>query len=117
MKADEEFTVYADMWHALAAKVCCPMPEEEKVKLLIVNTTPTYRAILAMNDITTMHQLYNLASFIQTQLKDSPIHSMFETPKSHYPKKPQGSVTEGVQTNEQVGAVNNPQSPIDMHMT
>ncbi|MQL86081.1 hypothetical protein Taro_018608 [Colocasia esculenta] len=102
MKSDEEFLVYADRSLSLAAKVRCPMPEEEKIKLLISNATPTYRAILAMNDITTMHQLYSRARFIQTQLKDSPIHSMFETPKSRYPKKPQGPVTEGIQTNEQV---------------
>ncbi|MQL86498.1 hypothetical protein Taro_019033, partial [Colocasia esculenta] len=112
IKSDEEFSVYADRWRSLAAKVRCPMPEEEKVKLLISNATPTYRAILAMNDITTMHQLYSRARFIQTQLKDSPIHSMFETPKSCYPKKPQGPVTEGIQTNEHVGAVNNPQGPV-----
>ena len=100
MKPDEEFAIYADRWRALAAKVRCPMSEEEKVKLLISNATPTYRAILAMNDITSMHQLYSRARFIQTQLKDSPIHSMFKTPKSRYPKKPQGPVIEGVQTNE-----------------
>ncbi|MQM04092.1 hypothetical protein Taro_036884 [Colocasia esculenta] len=112
MKADEEFSVYADRWRSLAAKVRCPMLEEEKVKLLISNATPTYRAILAMNDITTMHQLYSRAHFIQTQLKDLPIHSMFEAPKSRYLKKPQGPITEGIQTNEQVSAVNNPQGPV-----
>ncbi|MQL68811.1 hypothetical protein Taro_001101 [Colocasia esculenta] len=37
---------------------------------------------------------------------------MFETPKTRYAKKPQGPVTEGIQTNEQVGAVSNPQGPI-----
>ncbi|MQL98354.1 hypothetical protein Taro_031058 [Colocasia esculenta] len=54
MKPDEEFAVYADRWRALASKVCCPMPEEEKAKLIIANATPTYRAILDMNDITSM---------------------------------------------------------------
>ncbi|MQL79201.1 hypothetical protein Taro_011638, partial [Colocasia esculenta] len=111
MKPDKDFSTYADRWRSLAAKVRCPMPEEENVKLLISNATPTYRAILAMNDISTMHQLYSRARFIQTQLKDSPIHSMFETPKARYAKKPQGPVTEGIQTNEQVGAVSNPQGP------
>ncbi|MQL78280.1 hypothetical protein Taro_010711 [Colocasia esculenta] len=113
MKPEEEFSTYADRWRSLAAKFCCPMPEEEKVKLLISNATPTYRAILAMNDISTMHQLYSRSRFIQTQLKDSPIHFMFETPKARYAKKPQGPVTEGIQTNEQVGAVSNPQGPVD----
>ncbi|MQL90513.1 hypothetical protein Taro_023101 [Colocasia esculenta] len=42
MKIDKEFVVYADRWRALAAKVRCPMPEEEKVKLIIANATPTY---------------------------------------------------------------------------
>ncbi|MQL86124.1 hypothetical protein Taro_018635 [Colocasia esculenta] len=112
MKPEEDFSTYADRWRSLAAKVRCPMPEEEKAKLLISNATPTYRAILAMNDISTMHQLYSRAHFIQTQLKDSPIHSMFETPKARYAKKPQGPVTEGIQTNEQVGAVSNPQGPV-----
>ncbi|MQL85276.1 hypothetical protein Taro_017792 [Colocasia esculenta] len=113
IKPDEEFAVYADRWRALALIVCCPMLEEEKVKLIIANAIPTYRAILAMNDITSMHQLYSLARFIHTQLKDSPIHSMFETPMFRYPKKPQGPVTEVVQTNEQVGAVNNPYGSVE----
>ncbi|MQL72371.1 hypothetical protein Taro_004722, partial [Colocasia esculenta] len=42
MKPEEEFSTYVDQWRSLAANVCCPMPEEEKVKLLISNATLTY---------------------------------------------------------------------------
>ncbi|MQL97690.1 hypothetical protein Taro_030386 [Colocasia esculenta] len=106
MKPDEDFSAYADRWRQMATRVPGYLPEGEKVKIIIANATPAYRNILAMNDISNMHQLYSRARFIQTQLKDSPIHSMFEPQKSRFQRKPQGPVTEGVQVNEQVSAFN-----------
>ncbi|MQL78799.1 hypothetical protein Taro_011245 [Colocasia esculenta] len=106
MKSDEDFASYADRWRQMATRVPGYLPEGEKVKIIIANATPAYRNILAMNDITTMHQLYSRAQFIQTQLKDSPIHSMFEPQKSWFQRKPQGPVTKGIQVNEQVSTFN-----------
>ncbi|MQL88082.1 hypothetical protein Taro_020630 [Colocasia esculenta] len=106
MKPDEDFSAYADRWRQMATRVLGYLPEGEKVKIIIANATPAYRNILAMNDISNMHQLYSWARFIQTQLKDSPIHSMFEPQKSRFQRKPQGPITEGVQVNEQVSAFN-----------
>ncbi|MQL98459.1 hypothetical protein Taro_031173, partial [Colocasia esculenta] len=106
MKSDEDFASYVDRWRQMATIVPGYLPEGEMVKIMIANAMPAYRNILAMNDISTMHQLYSRARFIQTQLKDSPIHSMFEPQKSQFQRKPQGPVTEGVQVNEQVSAFN-----------
>ncbi|MQL90038.1 hypothetical protein Taro_022619 [Colocasia esculenta] len=106
MKSYEDFASYADRWRQMATRVPGYLPEGEKVKIIIANAAPAYRNILTMNDITTMHQLYSRSRFIQTQLKDSPIHSMFEPQKSRFQRKPQGPVTEGVQVNEQVSAFN-----------
>ncbi|MQM08187.1 hypothetical protein Taro_041040 [Colocasia esculenta] len=61
MTSDEDFATYADRWRQMATQVPGYLPEGEKVKIIIANATPTYRNILAMNDITTMHQLYSRA--------------------------------------------------------
>ncbi|MQL70657.1 hypothetical protein Taro_002961 [Colocasia esculenta] len=64
MKSDEDFATYADRWRQMATRVPGYLPEGEKVKIIIANATPAYKNILAMNDITTMHQLYSRARFI-----------------------------------------------------
>ncbi|MQL80814.1 hypothetical protein Taro_013266 [Colocasia esculenta] len=112
MRADEDFTHYADRWRTLVERLSDPLSEAEQVKMITVNVAPQFRHILAMNKLTTMEELYERARYIQTQLKDSPIMAMFE-PKARTLKKSVGTpaggpTTEGDIHNEQVSAMGNP---------
>ena len=43
MRSDEDFTLFADQWHLLAAKMRVPIPEVEQINLIVNNSNPYLR--------------------------------------------------------------------------
>ncbi|MQM10732.1 hypothetical protein Taro_043630, partial [Colocasia esculenta] len=58
MGANEAFVQFADRWRSMATRLQHELSESEQIKIIISNSTLRFRHILAMNQITSMEELY-----------------------------------------------------------
>ncbi|MQL68687.1 hypothetical protein Taro_000949 [Colocasia esculenta] len=78
MRPDEEFVQFADRWRSIATRLQHVLSESEQIKIIISNSTPTFKHILAMNRLDKMEEHYERGRYIQTHLMDSPIIDLFK---------------------------------------
>ena len=103
MRPDEDFTLFADRWRLLAAKMHFPIPKVEQINLIVSNSNPYLRTWLFLTDMpVTFVELYSRGQSIQIQLRDPSFQLYLLWPK----KKEPVPTTEGITTNEQVTTMN-----------
>ena len=60
MRPDEDFTLFADRWRLLAAKMHVPIPEVEQINLIFNNSNPYMRTWLSLTGMpVTFAELYS----------------------------------------------------------